>query len=181
VGKARGRAEVQENGRRAARALLAGVPAAAVYAWLERSVERQGIADVDVTARRAPGLAEARLMTVTEALDGLVARGVRSCTGADLETMQETAFRVVPIKELSVVETAGETRCTNVSVPLGERRVIATIDNPRGNLTIEIVRLGDVADGLVRIRRDTGEGTALAARMRPTSCCGAPPRTARRT
>ena len=145
--------------------LLASLPAAAVHVWLGHSIARQGIADLDVTARRAMGLAEARLVMVTEALDGLVARGVRSCTGADLEAMHETAFRVVPIKELSVVEPAGETRCTNPAVPLGERRVVGTIENPRHDLTIEIVRLGDTADGLVRIRRDTGEGAGLAALM----------------
>ena len=124
--------------------------------WLGRYIERQGINELDITARRAIGLAEARLVMVTEALDGLAARGVRSCAGADLEAMHETSFRVVPIKELSVVEPAGDTRCTNLAIPLGERRVIGTIENPRSDITIEIVRLGDVADGLVRIRRDSG-------------------------
>jgi sensor c-di-GMP phosphodiesterase-like protein len=146
-------------------ALLAGLPAAGVYAWLGHSIERQGISELDVTARRAMGLAEGWLDMVTEALDGLAARGVRSCAGADLEAMHETAFRVVPIKELSVVAHAGDTRCTNLAVPLGDRRVVGTIENPRSDVAIEIVRLGDVADGLVRIRRDTGEGTGLAAVM----------------
>jgi sensor c-di-GMP phosphodiesterase-like protein len=145
--------------------MLAGLPAAAVHVWLGRTIERQGISELDVTARRAMGLAEGRLAMVAEALDGLAARGVRSCAGADLEAMHETAFRVVPIKELSVVEPAGDTRCTNLAVPLGERSVIGTISNPRSDITIEIVRLGDGADGLVRIRRDTGEGSGLAAVM----------------
>ena len=146
-------------------ALLAGLPAAGGYAWLGHAIERQGLSELDVTARRAMGLAEGRLDMVTEALDGLAARGVRSCAGADLEAMHETAFRMVPIKELSVVAHAGDTRCTNLAVPLGDRRVIGTIENPRSDITIEIVRLGDVADSLVRIRRDTGEGTGLAALM----------------
>jgi sensor c-di-GMP phosphodiesterase-like protein len=145
--------------------VLAGLPAAAVHVWIARSIEREGISELDVTARRAMGLAEARLLMVAEALDGLAARGVRSCAGADLEAMHETAFRVVPIKELSVVEPAGDTRCTDLALPLGERRVIGTISNPRRDITVEIVRLGDGADGLVRIRRDTGEGAGLAALM----------------
>ena len=103
--------------------VLAGMPAAAVHAWLGRYIEQQAINELDVTARRAIGLAEARLVMVTEALDGLAARGVRSCAGADLEAMHETSFRVVPIKELSVVEPAGDTRCTNLAIPLGERSV----------------------------------------------------------
>jgi EAL domain-containing protein (putative c-di-GMP-specific phosphodiesterase class I) len=145
--------------------VLAGLPAATVHVWLGRTIERQGISELDVTARRAMGLAEGRLVMVAQALDGLAARGVRSCAGVDLEAMHETAFRVVPIKELSVVEPAGGTRCTNLAVPLGERSVIGTISNPRSDITIEIVRLGDGADGLVRIRRDTGEGSGLAALM----------------
>jgi sensor c-di-GMP phosphodiesterase-like protein len=145
--------------------VLAGLPAAAVHHWLGRYIEQQAINELDVTARRAIGLAEARLMMVTEALDALVARGVRSCAGADLEAMHETSFRVVPIKELSVVEPAGATRCTNLAIPFGERRVLATIENPRSDITIEIVRLGDATDGLVRIRRDTGDGSRLAALM----------------
>ena len=119
---------------------------------------------------------------VTEALDGLAARGVRSCAGADLEAMHETSFRVVPIKELSVVEPAGDTRCTNLAIPLGERsvhrarsRIRAATSRSRSSGSATLT------DGLVRIRRDTGDGSRLAALMPTESCCREPRRTAGRT
>jgi sensor c-di-GMP phosphodiesterase-like protein len=141
---------------------LVAAPAAGVYFWLGRYIEQQGAQELDVTARRVIGLAESRLVMVTEALDDLAARGVHSCAGADLDAMHETSFRIVPIKELSVVEPAGDTRCTNLAISLGARSVVAPITNSRADLAIDIVRIGNL-EGFVRIRRATADGLALAA------------------
>ena len=107
--------------------------------YLARPLHRTaGARELDVTARRAIGLAEARLVMVTEALDDLAARGVRSCAGADLDAMHETSFRIVPIKELSVVEPAGDTRCTNLAIPLGAaQRDRARSRIPAHDITID--------------------------------------------
>jgi sensor c-di-GMP phosphodiesterase-like protein len=144
---------------------LAGVPAAAVHSWLGRHFEHQAARDLDVTARRVIGLAEARLVMVIEALDDLMLRGVRSCAGADRDAMHETSFRIVPIKEISIIGPGGETRCTNLAISLGARTVAGQIEDSRPDVTIDVIRVGSLNDGFVRIRRAAADGLALAALM----------------
>jgi len=142
---------------------LAGVPAAAVHSWLGRYLERQGVSDLEVTAKRVIALAEMRFGRVIEALDDLAARRIVSCVDADLAAMHEKSFRVVPIKEISLVGPDGATLCTNLAVPLGLRQVLsAPIENSRDEVIVEVVRLGE-KDNLVRIRRATAGGSWLAA------------------
>jgi sensor c-di-GMP phosphodiesterase-like protein len=143
---------------------LAGIPAAAVHVWLSSYIERQVAGELDVAARRVIALAETRLGAAVEALDDLTMRGVRSCAGADLGAMNETSFSVAPVKEVSVIAPGAETLCTNLAVPLGERRVISPpIATPYPNVIIEVLRIGDRADNVVRVRNLNGpDGAGLA-------------------
>jgi sensor c-di-GMP phosphodiesterase-like protein len=145
--------------------VLAAVPAAAVHAWLGRHFEQQGARDLDVTARRVIGLAESRLVMVIDALDALALRGVRSCAGTDRDAMHETSFRIVPIKEVSIIGPTGETHCTNLAISLGERSVAGQIEDSRPDVIIDVIRVGNLKDGFVRIRRAAADGLALAALM----------------
>jgi sensor c-di-GMP phosphodiesterase-like protein len=145
--------------------MLAAVPAAAVHLWLNQYFETQAGRDLDVTARRAIGLAESRIVMVIEALDDLALRGVRSCAGADRDAMHETSFRVVPIKEISIVSPSGEMQCTNLAAALGERTVMVPIEDSRPDVGIEVVRIGEREDRFVRVRRAMADGLALAALM----------------
>jgi sensor c-di-GMP phosphodiesterase-like protein len=138
------------------------LPAAGVYVWLAHYFEQQGRQDLDVTARRTLGLAESRLFMVIDALDDLAGRGVRSCAGSDLGLMHEASFRIVPIKEVAIVEPAGDTRCTNLAMALSERQVAAHLTNARPDVAIDILRIAGVADRFVRVRRDIG-GAAISA------------------
>jgi len=142
---------------------LACVPAAGVNYWLRGYLERQSTAELDRTARRVMGLAEERLTGVIDALDELAARGVSSCANADRDLMHEVSLRTVPIKELSVLGPEGDTRCTNLAIPLGRRIVVAPIADTRDDIVIEVIRVGAIADSMVRVRRTSPDGTALAA------------------
>jgi sensor c-di-GMP phosphodiesterase-like protein len=143
---------------------LAGAPAAAVHAWLSSYVERQVAGELDVAAKRVVGLTETRLGAAIEALDDLMNRGVRSCAQADLAMMNETSFSIAPVKEVSVIDPDGGTLCTNLGVPLGERNVISPpIASAYPGVVIEVLRLGDRAEHVVRIRNMQGlAGTGLA-------------------
>src|SRR5438874_1077020 len=66
---------------------LAGAPAAAVHTWLSRYIERQGLNELNISAKRVIALTETRLGRVIQALDDLAARGVRSCTDIDRDAM----------------------------------------------------------------------------------------------
>ncbi len=110
---------------------LAGVPAAAVHFWLSHYIEQEGIKELNVSAKRVIALTEARLSRVVEALDDLAARGVTSCTGADRDAMHEMSFRATPIKEVSLVDPDGDTVCTNLALPFGQRQVDFAADRKR--------------------------------------------------
>jgi sensor c-di-GMP phosphodiesterase-like protein len=143
---------------------LAGIPAAAAHVWLSSYIERQVSGELDVAARRVVALAETRLGASIEALDDLMNRGVRSCQQADLNAMNEASFSVTPVKEVSVIAPDGATVCTNLGVPLGERRVISPpISSAFPGVIIEVLRIGDRAEHVVRVRNMNGlDGTGLA-------------------
>jgi sensor c-di-GMP phosphodiesterase-like protein len=143
---------------------LAGIPAFAVHSWLSGYIERQVAGELDVAARRVIALTETRLGAAIEAIDDLMRRGVRSCARADLDAMNETSFAVTAIKEVSVVSADGATLCTNLAVPLGERRVIAPpIASAYPGVVIEVLRIGERADRVVRVRNmSQADGAGLA-------------------
>jgi sensor c-di-GMP phosphodiesterase-like protein len=143
---------------------LAGVPAAAVHFWLSHYIEQDGIKELNVSAKRVIALTETRLGRVIEALDDLAARGVTSCTGADRDAMHEMSFRAVPVKEVSLVDPDGDTVCTNLALPFGQRRVMSPqIESKHSEIIIEVIRLGEGNDNAVRIRRNIADGSWLAA------------------
>jgi len=142
---------------------LAAVPAAAVHVWLGGYLEQRSINELETTAKRVIRLTETRLGDVIAGLDALAARGVTSCSGGDRAAMHDINFRVVPIKEISIVGADTATVCTSLDVMLGGRTVISEpIENPRTDVMVEIIRLND-KDNLVRVRRESVWGTWLAA------------------
>jgi sensor c-di-GMP phosphodiesterase-like protein len=143
---------------------LAGIPAAGVHTWLSHYVEQQGINELSVSARRVIALTEMRLSGVIHGLDELAASGVHSCAGNDRDAMNEVSFRVVPVKEVSLVDSNGATQCTNLALPAVERRVIsAPIQSGHSEIVIEVIRLGDGTENGLRIRRTIADGAWLAA------------------
>jgi EAL domain-containing protein (putative c-di-GMP-specific phosphodiesterase class I) len=98
-----------------------------------------------------------------------VQRGIDSCRPAHIEALRQANFSTMPIKELSIIDPAGETLCTDLGIPLGIRKVLASQPLPtEGHVAIEVIGMGDRRESMVRVRRiASGEGNALAA-MAPT-------------
>ena len=143
---------------------LAGVPAAAVHTWLNNYIEQEGIDELAISARRVIALTERRIARVIEGLDDLAARNVQSCIGGDRDAMNEMSFRVIPVKEVSIVDSDGGTVCTNLALPFGERQVVSTpIESTHSEVVIEVVRLGSGNDNGLRIRRTIADASWLAA------------------
>lgn len=147
--------------------LLAGVPAAGVHYWLQRHIAQQGANELDLAALRAVRLAENRISEIVSALSDLGARGVTGCDENDVHAMHEVAFAVLPVKELSIVQSDGTTRCTNLGVALGERQVLSVVANPYPHIVIEVLRLGERSEPVVRVRNTAGPGGAGIAAVVP--------------
>ena len=103
---------------------LAGASAAGVHALISDYVEQQGLAELNISARRVIALTEARLDRAIEALEELAQRNVRSCLDTDRDAMHEVSFRSVPVKEVSIVGPDGRTQCTNLAIPFTQRQVL---------------------------------------------------------
>jgi sensor c-di-GMP phosphodiesterase-like protein len=133
---------------------LAGVPAVAFNLWVDWFMEQRGRDDVDQVAKRSLMLADRRASRVVQTLADLAARGVDGCAPAQIEAMREANFSTTPIKELSVINPAGHTICTDLGIPLGVRQVISSHPlTADGDVAIEVLRFGDRPGSMIRIRR----------------------------
>jgi sensor c-di-GMP phosphodiesterase-like protein len=133
---------------------LAGAPLLLFDYWLSRAIQRQTADEITTSAKRAIALADTRVSQAITALDGLVAAGVRSCVGADLDAMQRTVFAIPPLKEIAMVDPGGETSCTHFGSMYGRRIAISSEPLAGSNYLIEVVEVAD-RDRRVRVRRQT--------------------------
>jgi sensor c-di-GMP phosphodiesterase-like protein len=148
-------------------AVFAGAPVLAFDLWLGGLIDRQGQEEVVTSAQRAIALAESRIAQVIEALDGLAARGVDSCGPADLAAMRQAAFDTAPIKEIAVVGANERTLCTDLGLPLGQRKTVASEPLSGANwYTFDIVQL-ESGQPMVRLRRTVGSGPNEIAALVP--------------
>ena len=147
--------------------LLAGAPLVAFDFWLDGLINSQGGAEVTAGARRAVSLAGARLTQAIGALDELAARGVNSCRPDHLEAMRKAAFNTYPVKEIAIVGPDGQTLCTHLGLPLGERTVVASepLAGAEG-YTLDILQLAD-SQRMVRLRHVVGAGPNGIAALVP--------------
>jgi sensor c-di-GMP phosphodiesterase-like protein len=153
----------------AAGVLLAGVPLVAFDFWLGGLIDRQGHAEVESSAKRAIGLAEFRVTQVIGALDGLAAVGANSCGPGHVEAMRQATFNTGPIKEVAILGPDGQTLCTDLGLPLGQRNIIAS--EPLTGAEGYSLDIMQIANGrqMVRLRRPVGAGPNSIAALVPAN------------
>src|ERR1019366_6981216 len=147
--------------------LLAGAPLVAFDFWLGGLIDRQGQEEGDTSAKRAIALAESRVTQVIATLDGLAARGVDSCRLSDVEAMRQAAFDTMPVKEIAVIGPDGQTLCTHLGLPLGQRKMVASEPLVGANwYSFDIIQLEN-GQPMVRLRRQVGAGPNGIAALVP--------------
>jgi sensor c-di-GMP phosphodiesterase-like protein len=143
-------------------ALLAGGPLIAFDYWVSRAVERQSVENVTAWATRVLALSDARVAQAIAALDALAQAGVDSCSAANLDLMRNQVFATVPIKEISLLTSAGSVMCASGGGSSDGRQVLQGEELPGASgFRIEVVSLPS-HNRMVRIRRNVGSN-ALAA------------------
>ena len=153
----------------AAGVLLAGVPFVAFNVWLGKVINRQGQQEVETSAMRATALAEARVDDAIDALDALAAHGVNACQPGEIAALRRAVFDTIPVKDIEIVGFDGQTLCTQLGVPLGDRGLTASerLSGADGYF-IDIMRLAD-GRKMVRLRRKVGAGPTEIAALMPTT------------
>jgi sensor c-di-GMP phosphodiesterase-like protein len=147
--------------------LLAGVPLLALNFWLDGLIERQGQAEITTAARRAVALANSRFQLVIEALDNLAAQGVNSCRPDAIDAMRQAAFTAMPVKEVAIVDPDGQTQCTHLGLPLGQRNLTASVPMVGAEgYTLDVMQIAN-GQPMVRLRRKVGAGPNEIAALVP--------------
>ena len=150
-------------------AVLAGVPLIAFNFWLDSLIERQGEAEVGTSAKRAMALAEARVRDTIGTLDTLAAQNVGTCGPGQVEAMRYAAFTSIPVKEIAVVGPDGETLCTHLGLPTGERVMLSSdLLVGAAGYWFDIISL-PTGDRMVRLRRQVGAGPNAIAALVPAT------------
>ena len=150
-------------------AILAGVPLVAFNFWLDGLIDRQGEAEVGTSARRAIALAETRIRDTVAMLDGLAARGIDACEPSQIEAMRRATFSTIPVKEVSIVGADGETLCTDLGLPVGQRTTLSSdLLVGAGGYWFEIIVL-PTGERMVRLRRQVGAGPNGVAALVPAT------------
>jgi sensor c-di-GMP phosphodiesterase-like protein len=149
--------------------LLAGASLVAFDFWLGGLIERRGQEEVETSAKRAISLAESRVTDVIEALDALAARGVGSCTPAHIGAMRLAVFHTTPVKEIGLVDPAGQMLCTDLDLPLGHRKLISSepLVGAKGYF-LDIIKLAN-GRPMVQLRRKAGAGPNQIAALVPSA------------
>jgi len=147
--------------------LVVGVPLIAFDFWLGGLIDRQGQVEVETSAKRAITLAESRLSAVVAVVNDLAARGIDSCQPAHVEALRLAQFQTIPIKELSILGPDGQTLCTDLGLPLGERTM--TSSEPLPGVEGFGLDVFEISDGrqMVRLRRAAGGGPNTIAALVP--------------
>jgi sensor c-di-GMP phosphodiesterase-like protein len=136
---------------------LAGPPVAALNLWLAGIAERQAKDELDLTARRAMALAEARIIRAMGILEEVAARGVDSCRSNHVELLRQATFTATPVKELSIVAADSRTLCSDVGNMSELRRIISSEPVTPGSRTLlEVVQIGERPEHWIRVRRPGG-------------------------
>ena len=153
----------------AAGVFLIGAPLVAFDFWLGGVIDRQGQAEVDTSAKRAIALAESRTTTAIAALDALAARGVNSCMAADVDAMRAALFDVIPVKQLAIVGPDGQTLCTDLGLPPGERKILSSEPLAgAGGYMLDVIEISK-GHTMVRFRRAADAGPNAIAALVPAT------------
>jgi sensor c-di-GMP phosphodiesterase-like protein len=144
--------------------LLTGVPLLWFTSWLQR----QGEAEVEITAQWSAGIADLMISQAAASLNDLAARNVDSCQAANVEQMRRAVFASMPIRELSLVDPSGQTLCTDSGRPAAGREVLASAATSRADIMLDVLKLDDSNERLLRVRRlAPRKAPMLAALLRP--------------
>ena len=144
--------------------LLGGLPLIGFNYWLGTLIERQGMDDIEISAKRAAAILEGRLNQAAGGLDELSRRGVDSCAPVHLAALNEVAFATSPVKELSVLNEQGQIECSTLGVPPGDRIIFKShaVAGLEG-VSVDVVWVDGRPPAFLQVRRTLANGNALAA------------------
>ena len=155
-------------------AVLGILVAAGPVLWLSGWLQKQGDAEVSVTASWTVGNIDLQIGRAVAVLDALAARGVNGCGEPQLELLRRSLLTAGPVKELSVVSTHGQTLCTDRGSAMAPRDGdLGSADAQIPTVLLDVVQLGASDERMLRVRRmmSSSRGVAGGAAAGRSCCC----------
>jgi sensor c-di-GMP phosphodiesterase-like protein len=143
--------------------VMAGAPIILFNAWLSK----QGDDEAAVASGWALASAETRLRQTTSALQELAARGVDSCKPAHVDAMRHAALLTGPIKQIMQIAASGEVLCTDTGGNAARLEVLASAATADAGIALDVIRLADRSDRLLRLRKAPQPGRPGLAALVP--------------
>jgi len=144
--------------------LLTGAP----LLWLTSWLQRQGEAEVSITANWSVGITDLMINQAVTSLNDLASRNVDSCQPVHVEQLRRAVFASALIREISFVDASGQTLCTDNGRAAMTRDVLASAATSKAGIMLDVVGLDDSNERLLRVRRLAPRKTPmLAALLRP--------------
>jgi sensor c-di-GMP phosphodiesterase-like protein len=129
--------------------LVTAGPVLWFYAWLHK----HGEAEVSVASSWTVGNIDVQIGRAVSVLDSLADRRISGCGDAQLELLRRAMLTAGPVKELSVVSPQGQTLCTDRGDPIAARGVISSAPTANPGLLLDVVRLDEGDERMLRVRR----------------------------
>ena len=137
--------------------------------WFTSWLQKQGEAEVAITAGASIGLTELLIDQTVAVLNDVAARGIESCAPSNVELLRKTVFVSGPIKEIALIGANGQTQCTDAGTTFESREVLASAATSDSGLMLDVVRMSDREERLLRVRRLAGRGKGTLAALLPAS------------
>ena len=143
---------------------MAGAPIILFNAWLSK----QGDDEAAVATVWALASAETRLGQAMSALQELAARGVNSCRPGHVDAMRQAALLTGPIKQIMQLAANGEVLCSRHRRDRAARHeVLTSAATADAGIVLDVIRLADRSDRLLRIRKAAQPGRPSLAALVP--------------
>jgi sensor c-di-GMP phosphodiesterase-like protein len=126
----------------------AGVPMLVFNSW----IRSQGEDEATITAAWALGHAETRIGQAVAVVKDLATKGIDVCKPAQIEAMRRAVLLTGPIKELMLIGQNGQIACTDSGVQTRHNIIVSVATSDR-DIMLDLVRVGDASERLLRVRR----------------------------
>jgi sensor c-di-GMP phosphodiesterase-like protein len=143
-------------------ALLAGLPIVVVDRVVNSYVDHEARARLEQGAQTSLGVAETRIEQAMMTLVDLAGAGVDSCSPAALQAMRRAVFSNAALKEVALLDAAGNMLCNHIG-GIGETRAVSA-EQPllSGRYSLALVRFRDHSERALRLNLMRAGGGALS-------------------
>jgi len=138
---------------------------AAPLLWLTSWLQKQGEAEVAIAAQWSAGMTEVMIGQAVKSLHELGKENVNSCQPSHVERLRQSVFASGLIKELTIVDPNGQTLCADGGRSFPARDVLASAATSEPDIKLDVVRMVDNNERLLRVRLSTPQRAPMLAAL----------------